>query len=136
MESQKKMIEPSKIEDLRNAVRWGDDGNVRELLDSNAFDEYLKQNGGELLPGCPSLEIAGLLILKGARVDTVFEDGETLLNKVASLGDAKMVNFLMCYGATTWNRCPGGRKFFKRLFANSLLNPLLSGMFKFFSRPN
>jgi ankyrin repeat protein len=136
MESQKKMIEPSKNEDLRNAVRRGENGTVRELLDSNGFDEYIKQNGGKLLLGCPSLEIAELLILKGASVNTVFEDGETLLNKVASLGDAKMVNFLMCYGATTWNRCPGGRKFFKRLFANSLLDPLLSGMFKSFSRPN
>jgi ankyrin repeat protein len=129
MESQKNMIEPSKIEDLRNAVRLGDDGTVRELLDSNAFDKYITQNGSKLLLRCPRLDIAELLILKGASINAVFEDGETLLNKVASLGDARMVNFLMCYGATTWNRCPDGRKFFKRLFANFLLNPLLSGMF-------
>jgi hypothetical protein len=113
-------------------VRKGEEDTVSRLLDTDAFDEYIEQNGGELLPGCPHLDIADMLIRNGASVNAVCKDCKTMLNKVALLRDAKMMYLLLDYGATRWNRCLDRRIFFKRLFANSLLNPLLSGMFKSF----
>jgi ankyrin repeat protein len=121
------MADPSQIEDLLTAVRNGEKLTVSELLDSDALDAYIEQNGGKLLLEFPSCEIAELLILKGANVDAVCEDGKTLLNKAASRGDVEIMHLLMFYGATKWNCCVDGRKFFKRLFANSLLSSQLLG---------
>jgi ankyrin repeat protein len=123
-------------ERLLTAVLAGKESTTRRLLKSGKYDAYIKQHGGKLLFECTSPDIARLLILEGANVNAVRKDGKTLLNKAASPGDAKMMHFLLSHGATKWNDCVAGRKFFRRLFANCLLSSKLSGMFKPFLEPN
>jgi ankyrin repeat protein len=126
MKSQKKMAKPSQIEKLLTAVQKGNESTVRDLVESDTFDAYIKKDGVELLFNCPNPFIAELLISTGVDFNAVSDDSKTALNEAASRGYAQTMSVLVQSGATTWNDREDGKTFLKRLFANSVLRDRLS----------
>jgi hypothetical protein len=130
------------VRQLLNTVEqyWADilskcpDPGMAEMLIKNGVNPNWKNSKGNTpLGDMRNIDVARTLVMNGADFNAVGANNMTVLNKAASRKDSAKVFFLIQQGATKWNDCAKGHKFFKDLFANFLL---LSGMLRTFVRLN